>query len=611
MAKVNLKDLCGKVKLFWKEPGKGRYLNLKEVLCLGSTSLGIAFIYNIITMYVTIGQLPLLYNMGDSGTLHATIMYIIASLGGLVLTPLYGKLVQRTNTKIGRYKPYLLLLAPVVALFGALSVWSPQGLSTNSTIAYVYCLCVPTLLVSNIWYNTWNLFPGVITPNQQERVDIWAPIGLIMGFAPSLMNMLKDVFAGLWGDIVAARIFGVTSAVVGLVLVIAILRVKERVFVSKVESEDNKIGVGKGLKMVFKNKPLMILMIALVLGCMRTSVDNMWHIIARVKYADNMADGAKIFGALSLIVSFAMTPNMILMPLFTRKMNNRTIMIMWLAINTVAYVVLGIVGFQNIPTGTTAAAVITALRFVASFNAINSLIPIMLTETADYQQYLTKYRLDGFVQTMGYSVPLVFSQLLSLVPALIQKEMHFNPADYQIIKDADNVLSEALINNANNYANILVWISAVSGALMLIALLFYTLSKKKHAEITEALKAESVNTDQISEDEGHLTLIDKIETLVNGQDAPIEYENADGFAEGDAPDVTEAEPFEVESETETTDEEPETLSEEDVEEENTVEIEEISDESDETVEYETPLQVEDEDVIDELTTDTESVDDID
>lgn len=584
---------------------------MKEVLCLGSTSLGIAFIYNIITMYVTIGQLPLLYNMGDSGTLHATIMYIIASLGGLVLTPLYGKLVQRTNTKIGRYKPYLLLLAPVVALFGALSVWSPQSLSTNSTIAYVYCLCVPTLLVSNIWYNTWNLFPGVITPNQQERVDIWAPIGLIMGFAPSLMNMLKDVFAGLWGDIVAARIFGVTSAVVGLVLVIAILRVKERVFVSKVESEDNKIGVGKGLKMVFKNKPLMILMIALVLGCMRTSVDNMWHIIARVKYADNMADGAKIFGALSLIVSFAMTPNMILMPLFTRKMNNRTIMIMWLAINTVAYVVLGIVGFQNIPTGTTAAAVITALRFVASFNAINSLIPIMLTETADYQQYLTKYRLDGFVQTMGYSVPLVFSQLLSLVPALIQKEMHFNPADYQIIKDADNVLSEALINNANNYANILVWISAVSGALMLIALLFYTLSKKKHAEITEALKAESVNTDQISEDEGHLTLIDKIETLVNGQDAPIEYENADGFAEGDAPDVTEAEPFEVESETETTDEEPETLSEEDVEEENTVEIEEISDESDETVEYETPLQVEDEDVIDELTTDTESVDDID
>jgi len=517
-SKFNIKDLKklpAKVKQFWKEPPKGRFLNLKEILCLSGTGLGISFIYNIITMYVTVGQLPLLYNMGNYGTLHATVMYLIASVGGLILTPVYGKSVQRTNTRFGRYKPYILFLAPLVALFGTLSVWSPQSLDTTQTTIYVYCICTPTLLVSNIWYNTWNLFPGVVTPNQQERVDIWSPLVLIMGFAPSVMNMLKDVFAGIWGDIIAARIFSLTSAIVGTLFVICLVKVKERVFVSETESVENKIGIFQGLKLVLKNKPLIILTIALTLGCTRTCVDTVWHIIARAKFAGNMADGAKIFGAVSILVSFAMTPNIILMPLFTRKMNNRTIMLMWMSLNVGAYLILAIIGFQNIPTGTTAAILITALRFIASFNAINSLLPLMISEIADYQQYLTKYRLDGFIQTMAYSVPMVASQLFALVPAVIQGKIGFNPNNYIITEGVngipsnqmpENVLSEELVSIVEKYANIAIWISVVSGLLMLVTLIFYNLNKKKAAEISEQLKLQSVNAAQIEKEEGNLTI---------------------------------------------------------------------------------------------------------
>ena len=56
--------------------------------------------------------------MGDYGTLHATIIYLVACVGGLVLTPIYGRAIQRTKTKWGRYKPYILFLAPVVSILG-------------------------------------------------------------------------------------------------------------------------------------------------------------------------------------------------------------------------------------------------------------------------------------------------------------------------------------------------------------------------------------------------------------------------------------------------------------------------------------------------------------
>lgn len=71
------------LKKFRKEPPKGRYLDLKEILALGGASLGVSFITNIANMYVTVGQLPLIYDMGDFGSLHATIAYTSASIAGL------------------------------------------------------------------------------------------------------------------------------------------------------------------------------------------------------------------------------------------------------------------------------------------------------------------------------------------------------------------------------------------------------------------------------------------------------------------------------------------------------------------------------------------------
>lgn len=517
MKKIDFKELAVKGKRFWKEAPDGRYLNLKEICCLGGASLGVSFICNIVNMYVTIGQLPLLYNMGNYGTLHATVVYLAASVGGMIITPIYGRTVQRTNSKWGRYKPYIMFLAPVVALLGTLGSWSPQNLGVTETTVYVYCICIPTLLVWNIWFNTWNLFPGVFSPNQQERVDIWSPIGLVMGFAPSIMNVLKDFCAGLWGDIVAARIFALSSAVVGIALVIALIKVKERVFITEKESTENKIGAIQGLKLVAKNKPLMILTAALVLGCMKGTIDTVWHIIARVKYADNMADAAKIFGAVSMIIGFAATPNMILLPLFTRKMNNRTIMVMWQAFNTGAYLVLALIGFDNLEPGTNSAIIITALRFVACFNAMGSLQPLMLSEISDYQQHISGYRLEGFIQTMAYSVPLVFSQVCALIHAVIQGKVGFNPNNY-IIREgvngipanemSDNFLSDGLVAIADRYANIAIWISVPSGALMLIMLCFYGLSKKKHAEIVRALQAESVNVETIENDKGTMKIFE-------------------------------------------------------------------------------------------------------
>ena len=501
------KALVTALKAFWKEPPKGRFLNLREIFCLGSASLGVSFICNIVNAYVTIGYLPILYDLGQYGTLHATIIYIAACAAGLILTPIYGRWIQRTRTRIGRYKPYILFLAPVVSILAVAAVWSPQNISLNARILYVYLICIPTLLVWNLWNNTYNMFPGVFTPNQQERTDIWSPIGLVMGFAPTVMNVLKDVAAGLWGDVIAARVFGCASAVVGIVCIIGLIGVRERVFITETENQKEKVSTLQGLKMVFKNRPLIILTLALMFGSMKGCIDLVWQIVARVHYADNMADGAMIFGAVSMIVGFGATPNMILLPFLTRKFNNRTIMMFWQSLHTGAYLIFALIGFDNFPQGSTSAIIITALRFVASFNAMGSLQPLMLSEIGDYQQYLSGYRLEGFIQTFAYSAVLLVTQLCALIPAVIQGAVGFNPNDYEIVAGAANVLSPEKIAIADNYFNIAIWISVISGALMFICLAFYNLDKKKHAEIVAELKQGAVNADTILAEESDVSFM--------------------------------------------------------------------------------------------------------
>ncbi len=494
-----LKTLPAKIKVFWKNPPKGRYLNLKEILCLGGTAFGVSTIITIVSGLITATQIPGIYEID---VIHGAWICFASSIIGLIIQPVFGKLIQNTNTKYGKYKPFLLVLAPVLAAFAIAATWQPQGLTEQARTIYAYVICTPTLIIWNLVQNTFYLLPGVITPNQQERTDIWSPIGLVIGFSPTIMNVLGNVIKGHFNELgqeyLAYRYLGFIYAAVGLVLILCLFKVKERV-IPTVENKE-KVGLIEGLQMILKNKPLLIFTLALVLGSSRSVVEVDAEVIGRLRYAATIGEGAQIFGALTLITGFAVTPNMILLPLMTRKMNNRSILMIWMGCNTVGYLILGIIGLQAIPQGATSAVVITLLRFISLFNALGSLQPLMMAELCDYQQYLTGKRLEGFIQTFLYALVLVFTNVGLVVMAYVKQFMGYQPSYFY--GGALDPTAEQ-IDSALNYFNIAFIVSAVSAALMFITLFFYKLSKKEHAQIVAALE-------QKSREEGKYTLDEEV-----------------------------------------------------------------------------------------------------
>ena len=310
-----------------------------------------------------------------------------------------------------------------------------------------------------------------------------------MGFAPTVMNFIigpiRAHFMSQGREYMAFRLMGLISTAIGVILVFLILKTKERIYETPQECEN--ISVKEGLRLVMQNKPLMIYTLAMIIGSLRGVAEMNSYYIGQFRYGETTEQGLSLFSMLSPIVGFAATPAMLLLPFMTRKMNNKSIMIMWQAINTVAYGVLCIIGYENIPVGTPTAVVITVIRFVTGFNAVGTLTPIMLSEIYDYQQWKTGRRLEGFIQTFAVSMTGLVSQFAMFIPTFIQQKIGYQPMNF---KNGAEYLPEN-IAIMNQWFNISAVITVVSGILFIAVMAFYPLSKKKYNQIMEELKEKS------------------------------------------------------------------------------------------------------------------------
>ena len=178
-------------------------------------------------LVITITYIPYFYGID---AIHGYTIYIGGSLINMFLVPLIGQAMEKKRTKWGRYKPYILFSLPLLALFTMMSMWAPQYDSEVDRIIYAYCSCVPVIAISTFANNMYQTMPNVITPNTQERADIMTPIGLIVGFAPTIMNIIvgpiRSAFMGQ--EYIAMRIIGAIAVVIGSICVMFILKVKER-----------------------------------------------------------------------------------------------------------------------------------------------------------------------------------------------------------------------------------------------------------------------------------------------------------------------------------------------------------------------------------------------
>lgn len=162
----------------------------------------------------------------------AGVMFLVTRIWDAVNDPLMGIIADRTQTKWGKYRPYLLWFAVPFAVCGVLMFTTPDlGLTGKLIWAYVtYTLMMTMYTVVNVPYSA---LMGVVTPNSEDRTVV-SSFRFVLAFVGTLIvqvAVLKmvDRFGGDSETAGWQRAMMVMSVLAAVLFLMTFAMTKERV----------------------------------------------------------------------------------------------------------------------------------------------------------------------------------------------------------------------------------------------------------------------------------------------------------------------------------------------------------------------------------------------
>ncbi|WP_370605321.1 glycoside-pentoside-hexuronide (GPH):cation symporter [Citrobacter braakii] len=222
-------------------------LSLKEKIGYGMGDAGSCMIWSVLALYLTWFYTDV-YGLDPAivGTL-----FLVIRVFDAFSDPVMGAICDRTRTRWGKFRPWLLWMAVPFGL-GAVLMFTTPDLSMNGKIIYAWI----TYLVMSLIYTAINIpycsVAGVITLNPKERMGCLSWRFFLNGLATLIVSSSILPLTDWLGDGSRASGFQLTMMIMGgaatLMFLVCFFSIKERVVSIKTNET-----LRKDLKDIIKN----------------------------------------------------------------------------------------------------------------------------------------------------------------------------------------------------------------------------------------------------------------------------------------------------------------------------------------------------------------------
>lgn len=179
--------------------------------------------------------------------------------------PIIGGLCDKTKTRWGRYRPWLLFGAPLTALILILTFWAHPEWNDTGKIFYMavtYCLLVLGYTCVNIPYGT---LCGAMTQNMDERAQINTSRSVSAMIAIGIINIITIPLIETFGEGDAQQGYLMVAVLYGIIFALCHIfcfsKTKEVIEVPV----EQKLPLKTQLKAIVKNKPYLLALVGQIL----------------------------------------------------------------------------------------------------------------------------------------------------------------------------------------------------------------------------------------------------------------------------------------------------------------------------------------------------------
>ena len=463
-------------------------LSLKEKIGYGFGDAASSMFWKIFGMYSLFFYTDVL---GITAAAAGT-MFLVARLWDSFFDVFVGIISDRTKSRYGKYRPYLLWFAMPFAVMGAITFFAPDFGQTGKLVyAYItYSLMMIVYSMINVPYAS---LLGAISSDPTERNSLssyrmsFAFIGSFVTFM--LLQPLIDFFSKTFGTGELAKTTHAAASsistspagwvmgvgVIGMICFVLFLLcfswTKERV--TQIESEEN-VSIKKDLKDLFHNSPWWILvatgLAALLFNAVRDSVAIYFfrdYVRSSYKMTGTGWDMTTIY---FLVGQAANLIGVMAAPAISRKYGKKRTY-------TIAMLFAGVLstGFYFIPNSITW---ILILQFMISIFAgyVLPLLWSMFADIVDHQELLTGRRATGLIFSSSSMSQKLGWALGSAMSGWILAVYHYMPDAVQ--QSSETIFGEHIMISL---------MPAVCCVLAFVGMMFYPLSDKKVKENSEQL----------------------------------------------------------------------------------------------------------------------------
>ena len=335
---------------------------------------------------------------------YTNILGISAFAGGMIMMgtkiwdaindPIMGVIADNTHTRWGKYRPYILFVPPILAIFGVLA-FIPVNFSNVGKVAWA----AVTYVIQSMCSTAFNIPVLSLMPTLTKDPEERSALATCQTFFTTMAVVLGSTFVYpviklLGGGSETSNLakgYPWAMVIAGIILIVT----GWTTFASTKEVIDTTVKENLSLGQRFKaliHKPFLAVEGINLLFTLGMSVGNAMGSY----YVLYVLGNEGLMSIYMFVMTIAMTAVTLVIPSVLKVVSREKALVLFLSLSSAANLIMYFFGGNNV-------ILILVLTFIASACAFApaAIVTIMLTDVSDYTVYKSGQRVDGLMYAMN------------------------------------------------------------------------------------------------------------------------------------------------------------------------------------------------------------------